>query len=270
MPPAPRMADQVSAPLAIDPRFTVSVLLARWGCHVRREVCDVEPAGLRVAIFGSHGRFARMSAVADFVRVQAYPALRPLGFRKQGRRHLVLALPDDDTLIVEFAVHRVDPVRDVVDVLVHYALRTYWELHTRNEPNPRRMDSGSAIATCFVMPPAEFAWAPEDETRSFRTRWAADLPSESEALGEAFRQAVDTKVQPLAQRMANRERLLTEIKDPNSPVVGHGPPFRELLLRLGRAEPAEIESLLTAHADSGAIYARLAAWARSYPATATN
>lgn len=150
--------------------------------------------------------FARMNAMRDFVRAHAAPALRPHGFRKAGS-HLALALPDDDLLILEFNVHRVDPVRDVFDMTFKYALRTYWRWITLNEPNPRRMDSASSVAWCYVMPPADFAWAP-DRPKPFCTRWAADLPAESEALGEAFREAVDTEILPLVQRMASRERLL--------------------------------------------------------------
>ena len=209
--------------------------------------------------------FARMSALGDFVRAHVYPVLRPHGFRKFGR-HLALALPDDDILILEFNVDRVDPIRDVFHMTFKYALRTYWQWLTLNDPNPRRMDSGSAVAFCDVMPPAGFAWAP-DRPKPFCARWAADLPIEAQALGDAFREAVDTEILPLVQRMANRERLLAEFDDPASPVLRLGPVYRDVLFRLGRADSAELESLLSQVADCPQR-SRFAAWARSYRATA--
>ena len=127
--------------------------------------------------------FARMNALGDFVRVHAYSALRPRGFRKLGR-HLTL-----------------------------------------------------------------------------------DLPAQAPALGRAFREAVGTEVLPRAQRMAGRERLLAEFDDPASPVLRLGPTTRQVLLRLGRAGAAEIESLLAQLADHPSR-SRFAAWTRSYLSTA--
>jgi len=209
--------------------------------------------------------FARMNAMRDFVRAHAAPALRPHGFRKASS-HLALALPDDDLLILEFNVHRVDPVRDVFDMTFKYALRTYWRWLTGNEPNPRRMDSASSVAWCHVMPLEDFAWAP-DRPKPFSTRWAADLPAEAEALGEAFRAAVDTEILPLVQRMASRERLLAEFDGPASPVLRLGPVYRDVLFRLDQGNAAEVESLLAQLADHPQQL-RFAAWARSYVAAA--
>lgn len=209
--------------------------------------------------------FARMYAMRDFVRAHAAPALRPYGFRKAGS-HLALALPDDALLILEFNVHRVDPVRDVFDMTFKYALRTYWRWITLNEPNPRRMDSASSVAWCYVMPPADFAWGP-GRPKSFCTRWAADLPAESEALGEAFREAVEAEILPLVQRMASRERLLAEFDAAASPVLRLGPVYRDVLFRLDQGDAAEIESLLAQLADHRQ-QPRFAAWARSYVAAA--
>jgi len=206
-----------------------------------------------------------MNALRDFVRAQVAPALRPHGFRKAGT-HLALVLPDDDLLILEFNVHRVDPVRDVFDMTFKYALRTYWRWLTLNEPNPRRMDSASSVAFCDVMPPAGFAWAP-DQPKPFHTRWAADLPAETEALAEAFHEAVDTEILPLIQRMANRERLLAEFGDPASPVLRLGPVYDDVLFRLDRGDSAEIEPLLDQLANHPQ-HPRFAAWARSYLAAA--
>ncbi|TDT98568.1 hypothetical protein EDD99_6796 [Streptomyces sp. 846.5] len=98
-----------------------------------------------------------MNALRDFVRVHVAPALRPHGFRRAGS-HLALALPDDDLLIFEFNVHRVDPVRDVFDMTFKYALRTYWRWLTLNEPNPRRMRST----------PRSFRWC---------SAWRVDKPT---------------------------------------------------------------------------------------------
>lgn len=209
--------------------------------------------------------FARMNAMRDLVRAHAAPALRPHGFRKAGS-HLALALPDDDLLILEFNVHRVDPARDVFDMTFKYALRTYWRWITLNEPSPRRMDSASSVAWCYLMPPADFAWAP-DRPKPFCTRWAVDLPAESEALGEAFREAVDTEILPLVQRMASRERLLAEFNAAASPVLRLGPVYRDVLFRLDQGDAAEIESLLAQLADHRQ-QPRFAAWARSYVAAA--
>lgn len=211
--------------------------------------------------------FARMSALHDFVRTCVAPALRPYGFRKAGR-HLALALPDDDALILEFNVHRVDPVRDVFDVTFKYALRTFWRWQELNVPNPRRMDSCSAVAFCDVMPPVGFAWAP-DQPQPFCTRWAADLSTEAEALGEAFQVSLDTEVLPLAQRMANRERLLAEFGEPDSPVKRVGPEHLDVLFRLDGASASEIESLLAQLPDRP-WRDRFADWARSYLAAAQN
>ncbi|WP_406368196.1 hypothetical protein [Streptomyces sp. NBC_01546] len=147
-----------------------------------------------------------------------------------------------------------------------YALRTYWRWITLNEPNPRRMDSASSVAWCYVMPPADFAWAP-DRPKPFCTRWAADLPAGSEALGEAFREAVDTEILPLVQRMASRERLLAEFGAAASPVLRLGPVYRDVLFRLDQGDAAEIESLLAQLADHRQ-QPRFAAWARSYVAAA--
>lgn len=186
--------------------------------------------------------FAHMNVLREFVRTHVAPALRPHGFRKTGS-HLALVLPDDDLLILEFNVHRVDPVRDVFDMTFKYALRTYWRWQSLNDPNPRRMDSASSVAFCDVMPPPGFAWAP-DQPKPFSTRWAADLPVEAEALGEAFREAVDTEILPLVQRMASREQLLAEFDDPASPVLRLGPVYRDVLFRLDRDDATGIELLL--------------------------
>ncbi|TDU05116.1 hypothetical protein EDD99_3610 [Streptomyces sp. 846.5] len=99
------------------------------------------------------------------------------------------------------------------------------------------------------------------------TRWAANLPTETEALGEAFRGAVDSEILPLVQRMASRERLLAEFDDPASPVLRLGPVYRDVLFRLGHADSAEIESLPAQIADRPQR-SRFAGWARSYLATA--
>jgi len=82
------------------------------------------------------------------------------------------------------------------------------------------------------------------------------------ALGDFVRVHAYPALRPHGfRKLAFRERLLAEFDDPASPVLRLGPTTRQVLLRLGRAGAAGIESLLAQLADHPSR-SRFAAWTR--------
>ncbi|MGW1432200.1 hypothetical protein ACWD6K_26730 [Streptomyces sp. NPDC002431] len=200
-----------------------------------------------------------MNSMDEMIRQYVYPVARSAKFSRRGRRFQRVS-DRGDSAILEISVQHVDPNRFVFDVICWIVPATRWSWLRRNETQVKIPDSSGAIASFLVIPPDEFAHAPNGEM-PFRSRWAFD-DGGIESCGQVLRRMIEVESIPCMVRLLDRVILLSELRNPESEILRLcGLNVCEILLRVDDGSVEEVEGLLAA-GEEGGTFPKFLTWAR--------
>ncbi|MBT2487487.1 hypothetical protein J7E96_02815 [Streptomyces sp. ISL-96] len=209
-----------------------------------------------------------MISQSAWLRRHITPVAKAEGLTKKGN---VLRLTGEhgDCAVLEFHPHLIDRSMEVFFVRVSivpgpqraWVHRDGWEIAQHWLPT-----ASAPMVQWELIPPAEVAYEPGADMPS-RGYWAYGPRIDPNDCARAMVRMLREETIPEMRRLLDREQLFAEVRAPSPWIRRRRPPgWAEVLLKVDRLSPAELEPLLQRVELDYPVADEFIAWARGYAA----